>query len=63
MWISKGMKLCGYDLCGQAVDREDERTWNSLFVMFVDLKKAYDSVPRNALWTVLAKYGVCLLQC
>ena len=31
---------------------------DSLFVMFVDLKKAYDSVPRNALWTVLAKCGV-----
>ena len=36
---------------------------DSLFVMFVDLKKAYDSVPRNALWTVLAKCGMCLLQC
>ena len=29
-----------------------------LFIMFVDLKKAYDSVPRNALWTVLTKCGV-----
>ena len=26
--------------------------------MFVNLKKANDSVPRNALWTVLAKCGV-----
>ena len=31
---------------------------DSLFMMFVDLKEAYDSVLRNALWTVLAKYGV-----
>ena len=31
---------------------------DSLFIMFVDLKKAYDSVLRNALWTVLAKCGV-----
>ena len=30
---------------------------DSLFIMFVDLKKAYDSVLRNALWTVLAKCG------
>ena len=33
---------------------------DSLFILFVDLKKAYDSVPRNALWTVLAKCGVPL---
>ena len=30
----------------------------SLFVVFVDLRKTYNSVPRNALWTVLLKYGV-----
>ena len=35
---------------------------DSLSMMFVDLKKAYNSVPRNALWTVLAKCGV-LPQC
>ena len=27
-------------------ERED-----SLFIMFIDLKKAYDSVPRSALWS------------
>ena len=30
----------------------------SLFVLFVDLRKAYDSVSREALWQVLRKYGV-----
>ena len=30
---------------------------NQYFV-FVDLKKAYDSVPREDLWTVLGKIGV-----
>ena len=30
---------------------------DSLFMMFIDLK-AYDSLPRDALWTVLAKCGV-----
>ena len=29
-----------------------------LFVLFVDLKKAYGSVPRDALWRVLEKHGV-----
>ena len=31
---------------------------DALFMMFIDLKKAYDSVPREALWTVLEKCGV-----
>ena len=30
----------------------------SLYVLFVDLRKAYDSVPRQALWKVLETYGV-----
>ena len=30
----------------------------SLYVLFVDLRKAYDSVPRQALWKVLEKYGM-----
>ena len=34
-----------------------------LFTLFIDLKKAYDSVPRDALWQVLEKYGVPLLCC
>ena len=29
-----------------------------LFMLFVDLRKAYDSVPRSALWKVLEKCGV-----
>jgi len=33
---------------------------NSLFIMFMDLKKANDSVPRCALCSVLVE---CLQQC
>jgi len=38
-----------------------EKTWehgDSLFLLFVDLKKAYDLVPRDALWMILEKCGV-----
>ena len=38
---------------------EKTREHNStLYMLFVDLKKAYDSVPRQALWCVLEKCGV-----
>ncbi len=29
-----------------------------MFITFVDLRKAYDSVPREAMWKVLVKLGV-----
>ena len=39
---------------------------SDLFVLYVDLKKAYDSVPQPALWRVPEKLGVpptaCLLR-
>ena len=38
---------------------EKAREHNSkVFMLFVDLKKAYDFVPRQALWLVLEKYGI-----
>ena len=30
----------------------------SLYVLFINLRKACDSVPRQALWKVLEKYGI-----
>ena len=38
-----------------------EKSWEhraKLFVTFIDLKKAYDSVPRTALWVILGKFGI-----
>ncbi len=29
-----------------------------MFMLFVDLRKAYDSVPRKVLWSALERYGV-----
>ena len=41
----------------QLVEKSREHD-DPLYSLFVDLKKAYDSVPRKALWCVLEKYGV-----
>ena len=41
----------------QLVEKSREHD-DSLFTLFVDLTKAYDSVPRHAFWSLLEKYGV-----
>ena len=38
-----------------------EESWEhqaKLFLLFIDLRKAYDSVPRAAMWLALGKLGV-----
>jgi hypothetical protein len=43
----------------QLVKKSWEYEYNAkLFLTFVDLKKAYDSVPRSALWVVLGKLSM-----
>ena len=41
----------------QLVEKSFEHQ-QSIFILFVDLRKAYDSIPRDALWQVLEKSGV-----
>ena len=47
----------GYGVYCETVEKSWEHK-EKLFTTFVDLKKAYDSVPRQALWKVLRKLGV-----
>ena len=47
------MIFCARQLMEKAIEHNTK-----LFLLFIDLKKAYDSVPREALWCVLRKYGV-----
>jgi len=38
-----------------------EKSWEHItkyYFAFIDLKKAYDSVPREALWMILQKFGM-----
>ena len=47
------MMFCARQLVEKAIEHNTK-----LFMLFIDLQKAYDSVPREALWRVLIKYGV-----
>ena len=45
------MIFCARQLIEKAVEH------NKAFLLFVDLRKAYDSVPRKAMWMILSKYS------
>ena len=51
------MYVCMIFCVRQLVEKAIEHN-TKLFLLFVDLRKAYDSVPRAALWCALQKYGV-----
>ena len=48
------MIFCVRQLVEKAIEHNTK-----IFLLFVDLRKAYDSVPRQALWCALRKYGIC----
>ena len=61
------MKMHCHVLHSQTAGRKSYRTWHGSvaiehgmdqYFVFVDLKKACDSVPQTALWTALKKLGV-----
>ena len=47
------MIFCARQLIEKAVEYNTKA-----FLLFVDLRKAYDSLPREAMWMILSKYGV-----
>ena len=47
------MIFCVRQLVEKAIEHNTR-----IFLLFVDLRKAYDSVPRQALWCALRKYGI-----
>ena len=47
------MIFCVQQLVEKAIEHNTK-----MFLLFVDLCKAYDSVPRAAFWCALRKYGV-----
>ena len=57
-WFQEGKELYRYDSRIVSACRQVVVTYGKLLVTFIDLKKAYDSVPRNALWMALGKLGM-----
>ena len=54
MWVLEGQGLCGLFSLQMLMERARE-FHTPLLLCFIDLKKAYDSVNREALFTVLEK--------
>ena len=45
--------------CARQLFDEKVREHNTqIFVLFIDLRKAYDSIPRSPLWHMLEKYSI-----
>ena len=47
-----------YEFCARQLIEKTIEHDTKAFILFIDLKKAYNSVPRAAMWLILAKYGV-----
>ena len=54
--------MCGYDiLCWQMIEKAVEHN-TKLFMLFIDLRKAYDSIPHQAcgvIWRVMLYLNQC----
>ena len=55
----EGERMHGYDFYRRQLVEKSREHGDPLYILFVDLK-AYDSVPRKALWCVLEKYSMPL---
>ena len=56
MRVSTGSLDHGHDVCGsQEIGR---KAGVSLFMCFIDLQKAYDTIDHTLLWQVLTRIGV-----
>ena len=58
MLLVRSFVVCRHDFNGKKLVEKAREHDNILFVLFVDLNKVYNSVPRIALWNVLEKVSV-----
>ena len=45
-------------VCARQLVEKSREHKTKTYILFVDLRKAYDSVPHQALWQVLLEYGI-----
>jgi len=57
VWILPGPWNSGHDLHSKSASKKMRGATQNLYTIFVDLTKTFDTVSREGLWKILAKYG------
>ena len=57
MWVQERQRNTRHDLYSKANSRKMSRTNNDLYMTFVNLAKAFDTVSRDGLWKIMTKFG------
>ncbi|EYC13502.1 hypothetical protein Y032_0043g752 [Ancylostoma ceylanicum] len=58
VWFRSQLRDDGCDPCGTPADRKTPRETEPLHMAFLDLEKAFDRVPHEAIWYALRWHGV-----
>ena len=57
MWIQEKQRNNGHDLYSTTASRKMPGTECDFYMTFVDLTKAFDTISREGLWKIMAKFG------
>jgi len=57
VWLPSRQKYHGHDLLSQTDTREGREQHHNLYMVLIDLTKAFDSVNEQGLWLILHNIG------